>query len=263
MMRRGYVTTGLGQIHYREQGQGETILLLHQTGISSEEYAAVGPLLAAGYRVVAPDIPGHGGSDLPPQGFSIEQYAGAIVEFMDVLSVGHWHLVGHHVGSRLSTEIAATFPERVTRLVLSGCAYYTQAERAVLKDDPKYQHPEITADPTFASDLWQSYASRWGTGAAPPEILCRMVAITMQSLSHGFDIHDVIFAHDIEPKLKQIKCPTLVLSGSRDVFYPKLAATAAVIPGAVTQVIERAGYFITLEQPEAFARAVTDFISDR
>ena len=63
MMQRGYITTSLGQIHYQAQGGSEMILLLHQTGISSEEYAAVGPLLAAKYHVVVPDIPGHGSSD--------------------------------------------------------------------------------------------------------------------------------------------------------------------------------------------------------
>ena len=168
MMQRGYVTTGLGQIHYQVQGDGETILLLHQTGISSEEYAAVGPLLAEGYHVVAPDIPGHGSSDVPPAGFSIEQHAQALVEFVDALGVGQFHMVGHHVGSRLAAEIAASYPQRVTRLVLSGCPYYTPSERAALRDDPKYRHPEITADTIFVDDLWQSYASRWGTGQAPP-----------------------------------------------------------------------------------------------
>lgn len=262
-MRRDYVKTSLGQIHYRTQGGGETILLLHQTGISSEEYAAVGPLLAEGFHVVAPDIPGHGSSDSPPAGFSIEQHAAALVEFMDALGIGRWHLVGHHVGSRLAAEIAASYPDRVTRLILSGCPYYTQAERAELQHDPKYQHPVITADTAFVDDLWRNYAARWGTGQAPPELLCRLVAITMESLSRGFDIHDVIFAHDIEPKLAQIKCPTLVLSGSRDVFYPKLTAAAAVIPGARAQVIDGAGYFITLEQPQAFARAVEDFVAGK
>jgi pimeloyl-ACP methyl ester carboxylesterase len=262
-MRRDYVKTGMGQIHYQVQGDGETILLLHQTGISSEEYAAVGPLLAARYHVVAPDIPGHGSSDAPPAGFSIEQHAGAIVEFMDAVGITRCHLVGHHVGSRLAAEIAASYPARVNRLILSGCPYYTQPERAALRDDPKYQHPVITADTTFVDDLWRNYAARWGKGQAPPELLCKLVAITMESLSRGFDIHDVIFAHDIEPKLAKIKSPTLVLSGSQDVFYPKLTATAAVIPGARAQVIDGAGYFITLEQPEAFARVVEDFVAEK
>lgn len=262
-MRREYINIGMGQIHYQTQGDGETILLLHQTGISSEEYATVGPMLAGKYHVVAPDIPGHGSSDLPPEGFSIEQHAAAIVEFMDTLGIPRWHLVGHHVGSRLAAEIAVSYHGRVNRLILSGCPYYTPPERAALRDDPKYQHLEITADTTFVDDLWRNYAARWGTGQVPPELICRLVAITMESLSRGFDIHDVIFAHDIEPKLRQIKCPTLVISGSLDVFYPKLAATAAVIPGAVTQVIDGAGYFITLEQPEAFARAVAEFVEGK
>ena len=64
-IRRGYADTPLGQLHYAETGTGPTLLLLHQTPRSWDEFRAVAGLID-GYRIVMPDLPGYGASPSLP-----------------------------------------------------------------------------------------------------------------------------------------------------------------------------------------------------
>jgi len=262
-MKNYYADISQGQVHYRMQGDGRALLLIHQTGMSSEEYSEVIPILAEEYRVIAVDLLGYGNSAVPPADYRIEDHAGSILEFLDVLEIDCASVMGHHVGSRVAAEVAATRPERVEKLILSGCPYYSPAERKKLREDPKYQHIAIRDDGAFLTDLWQTYRHRWGDGDIPPALLCRLVAITMQALPRPYNIHDAVFSHDIEPKLRQLKCPTLLISGSKDVFYHKLEPVSRLIADCRTQVIENAGYFICLEKPVELARAISGFLNGK
>ena len=94
-MRRGYADTAVGQVHYREAGEGEVVVLLHQTASSSIMYYRVMPYLAGRFRVVAMDTPGFGNSDAlagppGPEGF-IAQYAQAQEGTRPRSLPGSWH----------------------------------------------------------------------------------------------------------------------------------------------------------------------------
>jgi len=64
-MKRGYIDTPEGQIHYRTEGNGESFLLLHKAGLSSDEYTEMLPFLGKSYRAIAMDVLGYGNTDLP------------------------------------------------------------------------------------------------------------------------------------------------------------------------------------------------------
>ena len=69
-MKRAYINIPMGQIHYRIDGRGEVLILLHQATLASDEYSEMIPLLADKFQVIAPDIPGHGNSVKPPSNCS-------------------------------------------------------------------------------------------------------------------------------------------------------------------------------------------------
>src|SRR5262249_54824673 len=83
--RRGYAAAGFGQLHFREMGTGEPLLLLHKTPSSSIMYCRVLPLLGQRYRAIAIDTPGFGMSDPPPPDVGINFYAQAFLDAMDSL----------------------------------------------------------------------------------------------------------------------------------------------------------------------------------
>jgi len=256
-----YATIGEGQVHYQREGSGEPLLLLHQTRMSSEEYSEMIPILAKTHQVVAIDLLGHGNSVTPPSDYTIEDHARVITYFLDILGVEKASIVGHHVGARIAVELAATWPERVNKLVLSGCPWYTEEQRRALESDWKYHRWEITEDSSFLTELWEADKRLWGSNI-DAKALCKILGISLQNLSSSYNIHEAVFKHDIDPRLRIVKCPTLLLSGSEDVFYDKLEPISRLIPRSRTQVIDGAGGYICLEKPKEFARAIVDFVGN-
>ena len=128
-MRRAFADTPGGQIHYRTAGSGRPVLLLHQTPRSSDEYRDVIPLLARDFRAIAMDTIGYGDSYRPAWTCGIEDYAAGARDLLDALGVARAAVVGHHTGAVIAMELAAAWPERVERLVLSASPYIDAAER--------------------------------------------------------------------------------------------------------------------------------------
>src|SRR5262245_44344222 len=118
-MLRNYANTSLGQVHFREMGQGAPLLLLHQTAESGAMFSEVMPLFAKNFRVIAMDTPGFGDSDKPAAAPGIEGYAKAVAEFLDSLGINKANVLGHHTGASIAVEFASTWPDRVIKLVLS------------------------------------------------------------------------------------------------------------------------------------------------
>src|SRR5262245_27942880 len=127
-MRRAYVDTPEGQVHYASEGEGSPLVLLHYTGRSLEFYRPIIPLLARTRRVIAVDTPGFGSSDPPERPLSIEEYANRVVDFADRLDLGVFDLFGSNTGAAIGIEIAATRPERVRKLGLMAVPYFATPE---------------------------------------------------------------------------------------------------------------------------------------
>ena len=118
-IRRGYVDTRIGQIHYRGAGTdpGPPLILLHQTASSSAMYERVMWLLDGHYRLAALDPPGFGQSDFPPPQPSVHDYATTLLEALTNLGFPRFHVFGHHTGASIACAMAATAPERVANLI--------------------------------------------------------------------------------------------------------------------------------------------------
>jgi pimeloyl-ACP methyl ester carboxylesterase len=107
-------------VHYTQAGEGPVVLLVHGLGTSSVTWGHnIEPLAAAGYTVLAPDLPGHGDSDKPRSlSYSPETGARLIQDFLDALDVDRVSLVGNSAGGLISGFFALDHPLRVERLVL-------------------------------------------------------------------------------------------------------------------------------------------------
>ena len=86
-IRKAYADTSIGQIHYRYAGEGEKLLLLHNSPSCSEVYEPLMKLLAPSLSLVALDTPGFGMSPFPPNRYTIPDYARIVFEVLDDLKV--------------------------------------------------------------------------------------------------------------------------------------------------------------------------------
>ena len=137
MIEKFYATTSGGQVHGRRvHGDGLPVVLLHRTPVSSAGFAAVLDYLArSGQAAVALDTPGFGESFMPATAPSAEDYGRWLLEAVDALRIGSFHLAAHHTGTHFAAEIAAAAPTRVASLTLSGIIVAPASERVALRAD--------------------------------------------------------------------------------------------------------------------------------
>ena len=93
------------------------IVLLHGLGELAESWAVVRPSFQRDYRVIAPDLRGHGRTDWPGE-YSIELMAADTIALLDELNVDRVALIGHSMGGIVAYRIAEVHPERVERLII-------------------------------------------------------------------------------------------------------------------------------------------------
>ncbi len=253
-MKRAYIDIPEGQIHCRTEGNDEPLLLLHQMTLSSDEYSEVIPILAKRYWAIAMDTMGYGNSDLPPYEYTVEDHALSIIHFLDALEIKKANIVGHHSGASLAVETAAVYPARVDKLVISGCPYLEQEARKARQSDPRFKPVEIKEDGSRILRYWEDRKARYS--AYTPPIMWQRMAANYLKAGLGIraeDAHRAVFSYDIEPRLSLIESPTLLMVGTKDVFYSRLEATRKLIPRCRTKIIEDMDAFPAWEKPVEFA----------
>lgn len=257
-----------GQIHYRTDGAGETVVLFHQSPTSSHEYDAVIPLLAAEYRVIAWDMPGRGASYDPTSEFEIEDFASEMVVLLDALDVERAHLVGHHDGAITAVEVAAMEPGRFDRIVLNGCAAWNDrfaerraASKAKSEGDAKPAEPP--PDRKLLESTWDGYAA-WSVPDAKPEQVFPTVLLALQSKSRPqFPNMVPLYLPKIQDRMDLIQGPVLLTAGVNDVYYvEEIEATGKRFPTWDTSVVDGYGNFPGAENPAAFGKTVLDFLRE-
>ena len=262
--RRGYVDTSWGQIHYRERGTGEPVLLLHQTPSSSSMWERVMHTFPDGYRLVAPDTPGFGCSDAPavPDASGLAWYAEQVVAVMDRLGIERASLVGHHTGAMIATELAAASPDRVDKLVLIGMlAFRTTLQRHWWLNQVKRWQPDARGEflETSALPFLRSVITR----DDPKQFLDSLVSY-LQAGPNYWWAYDAVFAYDTLARAPNVEAPTLLLVGDAEV--PDMIAMTADLERVITrsrfQALVGGTTEIAMEEPQLVADTIARFLHE-
>ena len=231
-IRRGYVDTRWGQLHFRETGSGPNpaLVCLHATAFSGQTFLPIMKPLGATRRVLALDTPGYGESDGPPHEVSFEAYATVIAEATRrLVPESPVDFLGYHTGALVATEIAGHHSELVRRLVLIGIPYFSGEE--------KEQWRAKLVHKTTLTEQFDQFRGRWEYF-----VTNRSAGL---SLSRGFDsfvdelkvyprewwAHRALFDYEPEAQLADIHSDTLVINTTSPLSDASTRAAAA-IPGA-------------------------------
>lgn len=193
------------------------------------------------YRCIAPDLRGHGHSDKPRDGYTVDQITDDLVAVLDGLDIEEPVVVlAHSAGGLLGISFAARYPERLTKLVLVNTAAQLPLNRWMRLG---------LRIPAMLMVLVRPFLQRRGRFNAPPHIFKRFVENSVGSWQ-GWDL------------LPDITTPTLVIAGQRDWYVrPSLSRrTAYEMPRARLEIIRAAGHQSPLERPAAVNRAVERFL---
>jgi pimeloyl-ACP methyl ester carboxylesterase len=263
VIRRGFADTPQGQIHYAMAGSGTPVLLLHQTPRSWDEYRGVLPILGEKYWAIAMDTIGFGDSYKPREEASIEGYARGVISFLDAMSIDRVSIVGHHTGGVIAVEVAASYPERVDKLVLSCTPYVDAQDRERRKNWDPIDEVSLKEDGSHLTELWQRRVPYYPENR--PGLLTRFVIDALKAGERmGEEGHQAVNKYSMEDKVGLIKAPTLVLAGTDDpLAFPRLKPLAENIRGSETAIIEGGMLPLVDQMPEEFARVIVNFLGRR
>lgn len=122
-LRKGYVITNFGQIHYRYAGKGRPLLLLHPSPRSSRIFEKLMLHLAENYFVLAPDTLGFGYSDPLPTNVTMEILASSFLEFINNLSLEEVSIFGLHTGNKIGSALGLTNSKKIKKIILCGMSH--------------------------------------------------------------------------------------------------------------------------------------------
>jgi len=248
-------------LRFEQRGDGPPLLLMHGLGSSLRVWDPVRPLLEAHMDVIAIDLPGHGGSPLPPSSNASKPGALAltIAAFLDRLGIPTAHLAGNSLGGWLALELAKIGRARsVTALSPAGLWRRTPTYHAItfhayraLAHRLKSTLPYLAGNPvTRTILLWQFFGRPWALSPT-----AAMEAASALTNAPGFD---AIFAAVSRERFRDgntIDVPVSIAWGGRDVFLLPWQARRRdeLPPGTRWTTLRRCGHVPTFDDPQAVA----------
>jgi pimeloyl-ACP methyl ester carboxylesterase len=214
----------------------------------------------SGYRVLAPDLPGHGthaGDALS----SVEKQAAWVADLLDTEGIAQVHIVGHSMGSLVALEFAARFPQRTRSATLVGPALPMPVSPVLLElarqDDPKAME---------MINFWSfSVAGRLGRNGLPGLWMPGMNKRIMERQKTGVLYTDFSACNNYKrpmESLADIKVPMLIIAGRQDKMtsLKSARAIAEALPQAHIEVLSNCGHAIMTERPNEVVGVLKGFI---
>jgi N-formylmaleamate deformylase len=269
----GYVQADAMRVHYTRTGGNRTsLILLHGITDNGLCWTRVAKALEHDYDIIMPDARGHGLSDGPEKGFSIEWLAADVAALIRSLQLERPFVLGHSMGAATASTLAARYPDLV---------------RAVLLEDPPWRDTAPVASPVQDEKQAQGQSS-WLQWLVPLRAMSREQRIALARREYQWageelepwaeskeqfnlavvqrNVDNALHTGSWRELVTQIRCPFLLITGD-----PK---KGAIVTAEVAQEVTRlaaqgevvhvpgAGHNIRRDQYEAFMAAITHFLQE-
>lgn len=245
------------RVHQRGSVSDPALLLLHGftgSGLNWQDVA----LKLEGWRIIAPDLPGHGGTAAPAGG--MREVADDLVSLLDQLDVDQAVVIGYSLGGRLALHLALQAPERVRALVLLGATpgIADPAARAqrVAEDADRARRIETDYEafvddwealPLFATQRALGPATRQRIGAIRRGHDPRALAEALRRVGTGAQA-------PLYDRLHELGMPVLWVVGEYDAKFRAIAdQVRPLLPSAQFAILPYAGHAVHIERPSAFS----------
>jgi pimeloyl-ACP methyl ester carboxylesterase len=264
------------RVAYQDAGDGETLLLIHGMAGSSATWRDVIPQLAKNYRVIAPDLLGHGESDKPRGDYSLGAFAASLRDLLDALDIPRATIIGQSLGGGIAMQFAYQHRDRCERVVLIGSGGLgpdlSWTLRLLSAPGAELILPVIAPPQVLSAgnkiksllssagvqsprgaELWSAYSSLSDrdTRNAFLRTLRSVVDYRGQAVSALGKLH------------LTAQMPVMFVWGDKDKIIPVAHGYAAheALPGSRLEIMPGLGHFPHVEAPAAVAELLEDFIT--
>ena len=232
-MQRHYVTVGGSrQVHYRRTGSGPTVVILHESPLSSRAYIPLAKELAASFTVLALDTPGFGASDpLAVELPEIADFTDALIETLDALGLESAAFYGAHTGACIALDLADRYPERATALVLDGLPRFSDEERAHLlahytpRLETRWDGTHLLAAFNQRRDMklffpWfdRREQTRQAITVPSAEQLHEEALDLIKAKDHYWKGYEAAFRYEVEGPISRVEVPTVVAARGDEIL---------------------------------------------
>jgi pimeloyl-ACP methyl ester carboxylesterase len=248
-----FVTVGDLEMYYAEHGRadGAPLVLLHGFQQTGEMWREQLSAFAPDYRLLLPDLRGHGRTNNPGglSAMNHRRFARDIIAFCDAVGTERAVFCGESTGAMLLLSLALMHPARARALVLAGGTYFygpeirawwrTQTPEALVRDRDAAQARHTALGPGH----WREVAAAF---------------IALGTHAHGEDFPEA-------EELRAIAAPTLIIHGDRDFFFPVAIPIGlyGLLPDAELCILPRTGHVPPVERPDWFNTIARDFLARR
>ncbi|WP_431235075.1 alpha/beta fold hydrolase [Mycolicibacterium psychrotolerans] len=263
------------QVAYLDEGQGDVILLLHGMAGSSATWRQMIRPLSRRYRVIAPDLPGHGSSDKPRSDYSLGAFAVFLRDLLDELGVTHATVVGQSLGGGIAMQFVYQHPDYCRRLVLMNSGGLGPdvgwTLRLLSAPGAELIMPIIAPPPVLAAgervrslfgklgitsprggEIWNAYSSF--ADAKTRQAFLRTLRSVVDYRGQAVSALNRLHVADM---------PVMVIWGDQDAIIPVEHAYSAheTRPDVRLEVLEGVGHFPQVERPMEVVDLIDDFIA--
>jgi pimeloyl-ACP methyl ester carboxylesterase len=265
------------KVVYRTAGSGPNVVLIHGMVNSSRHWEEVASRLASSYRVIAPDLIGHGETAAPRGDYSLGAHAAGIRDLLTTIGVERATIVGHSLGGGVAMQFFYQFPQRTERLALISSGGLGQEVSPLLRAAALPGSAtllRIASQPRLVGAIAAGGArlrERGSSTGAYLQAVARALSPLQEEGSRHAFIETLRAVIDVEGQRICARdrlyllgdMPTLIVWGERDRTIPLKHGLEAAgsIPNSRFETLPRAAHFPNLEDPEGLATSLADFLA--
>jgi pimeloyl-ACP methyl ester carboxylesterase len=252
-------------LHFEERGRGPWVVFLHPTPVDHGFWVPAAALLESDYRVVLPDLPGHGLSPLGDEKTSMETMAQAVLRLLDALSVEQAIFCGCSIGGYLLYELWRQAPDRIRALAI--CCAKPHADTVEAREGREETIAGIVrrgTGPFFDAMLDTLVGAP--AKARDPDIVHRLCGMMERmSAESAIAVQRALGARpDSRATATTIRVPTAVLAAALDrgSTPTEMRELANLVPGSNFYLLQEMGHYAPYEQPRLVGALLRRFVDE-
>jgi len=245
-------------IYYEITGEGPALVLLHEWVANHKIWKQQVPVFSKDYRVITLDLRGHGESDKPRTGYSIQVFADDLYHILNELRFDGVIIAGHSMGGMIAQVFYLSYPEKVRALILVDTTSNDTGGRISFEDDLA-----LIRTSRFETLVEQFFAPIFFAPGTSEDIINWVKSEVLKTPQHVVEEGiKAMSEYDVTAQLSKIKVPTMIIHGDQDLaINVKMAKMLhEKISNSTLKIIMGAGHHAMLEKSNEFNNIILEFL---